>query len=355
MAEASGTTAAAVASEETDDEAAMLAKATQVKEEGTALYKQEKYREAYDKWLEALGTIPEGEDYKMNLARLILSLHLNLAQVCLQLKDWAQVVVHASAAVELEPASCSKALYRRGIAQDQLGKVKLATEDLHKAARLDPRNPEIRKKFEEVRKKAQDLEDEEDRPPVHDVPSLPRAFLDIAIGSKPPVRLVFALYKDSCPKTVENFRQLCTGEHKGLSERGKPFHYKGSVLHRMMPDLMIQGGDFETANGTGGESIYGRRFEDETFGDKHNRRGLLVMANDGPNTNGSQFFILFSPQEHLDRHHVVFGELLGEAREGITVLEAGMEFLKILESVPTNPEHRPLEDCVITDCGDLPR
>jgi len=115
----------------------------------------------------------------------------------------------------------------------------------------------------------------------------------------------------------------------------------------MMPKLMIQGGDFESTNGTGGESIYGRRFEDETFGDKHCRRGLLGMANDGPNTNGSNFFILFSPQEHLDRHHVIFGELLADG--------GGLDFLDTLEALPTNPECRPLEDCIITDCGELPR
>ena len=112
------------------------------------------------------------------------------------------------------------------IAQDQLGKARQATEDLHKAARLDPRNPEIRKKYEECKAKALELEDDEDGQPVHDVPSLPRIFMDIAVGSHPAVRLVFALYKDSAPKTAENFRQLCTGEHKGPNERGKPFHNK---------------------------------------------------------------------------------------------------------------------------------
>jgi len=331
-----------------EEQARQIEKATKLKEEATALYKLEKWREAYDKWLEALGQIPVGEE--ANLSRLKVSLHLNLSQVSLQLKDWAEVVKHATFAAE-EDHTSSKAFYRRGIAQDQLGKVKLAVEDLRKAAHMDPRNPEIRKKLEECKLKAQELADDEDRPPVHDVPSLPRVFLDIAIGSAPSVRLIFALYKDSAPKTAENFRQLCTGEHKGLSECGKPLHYKGSVLHRSIPDLMIQGGDFERANGTGGESIYGRRFADETFGDKHCRRGLLGMANDGPNTNGSQFFILFSPQEHLDRHHVIFGEVWGAPE-----CEGGFEgFLKKLEKVPTDAECRPLEDCVITNCGEIPR
>jgi cyclophilin family peptidyl-prolyl cis-trans isomerase len=327
-----------------DDAAKQLERATKIKEEATNLYKQEKWQEAFDKWLESLGAIPVGEEE--NLSRLRLSLHLNLAQVSLQMKNWAEVVKQATFAFELDQTS-SKALFRRGIAQDQLGKVKQAVEDLRKAAHLDPRNGEIRKKFEECKEKALELQDDEDRPPVHDVPSLPRVFLDISVGSRAPVRLVFALYKDSAPKTAENFRQLCTGEHAGLSERGKPFHYKGSVLHRRISTLMIQGGDFESANGTGGESIYGRRFEDETFGDKHCRRGLLAMANDGPNTNGSNFFVLFSPQEHLDRHHVIFGELLRQ--------DGGFEFLDTLEALATDAEQRPLEDCVITDCGELPK
>merc|ERR1719399_686285 len=161
----------------------------------------------------------------------------------------------------------------------------------------------------------------------------PKCFFDVTAGGSPVGRVVMELRADVVPKTAENFRALCTGE--------KGFGFKGSGFHRVIPQFMCQGGDFTNHNGTGGKSIYGEKFADENFQLKHTGPGILSMANAGPNTNGSQFFLCTVQTAWLDGKHVVFGSVT-----------KGMEVVQACEAVGSQ-SGKTSKPVVIADCGQL--
>ncbi|WP_436298613.1 peptidylprolyl isomerase [Stieleria mannarensis] len=168
-----------------------------------------------------------------------------------------------------------------------------------------------------------------------------QVYFDIEINGEPAGRIVMGLFGDDVPKTAENFRALCTGE-KGVGKLGKPLHYKGSKFHRVIPEFMLQGGDFTAGNGTGGESIYGAKFADEKFAFAHDEVGLLSMANAGPNTNGSQFFITTVKTPWLDGKHVIFGRVI-----------EGMDVVRRIESLGSSPSGATRLPITIADSGEL--
>lgn len=183
-----------------------------------------------------------------------------------------------------------------------------------------------------------DDDEEEKGGEKHKGEKRPCCFLDIAIGKEPAGRIVIELFRDALPKTCENFRALCTGEKSTENNR---LHYKGSVMHKVTPNFVIQGGDFENGDGSGGRSIYGGPFEDEGFSFRHAKPGTVAMANKGKDGNTSQFYITLSktPLRYLDNKHVVFGKVA-----------VGMDVVRKIGGVGTE-EGVPSLPVTITDCG----
>uniref|UniRef100_A0AC35U0J3 Peptidyl-prolyl cis-trans isomerase n=1 Tax=Rhabditophanes sp. KR3021 TaxID=114890 RepID=A0AC35U0J3_9BILA len=170
-------------------------------------------------------------------------------------------------------------------------------------------------------------------------PGNPIVFFKVTAAGANLGEIIFELYKHLVPKTVENFRQFCTGEYR---KDGIPLGYKGNILHRVIKDFMIQGGDFINNDGTGIASIYGGKFADENFKMSHNAAGTLSMANSGADSNGCQFFITCNSCEYLDSKHVVFGRVL-----------EGLQTVRKIESVPVTTNNKPKMNVVIEQCGEL--
>lgn len=181
-------------------------------------------------------------------------------------------------------------------------------------------------------------------------PTNPVVFLDISIGDRPSGTLFIELFEHKLPRTCKNFRMLCTGE----VGRGRKcnLHFLNCNFHRVIKSFMAQGGDIESGDGNGGESIYGPCFDDESFEFKHSGRGYLSMANSGPATNSSQFFILFAAAPHLNGKHCVFGRVLtsSECREQGAHGDP-FAVLAQMEAIKTDRMDRPKQPIIITGCG----
>lgn len=166
-------------------------------------------------------------------------------------------------------------------------------------------------------------------------------FLDISVDNSPPSRIYLELFYNIAPKTAENFRQLCCGTQ---IRNNKPIGYKNCFIHRIVKDFVIQGGDFINNNGTGSYSIYGDRFNDENFIVKHDKEGILSMANSGPNSNGCQFFITLAPCAFLNGKHCAFGRVLDDS---------SMETVRKIGLIRVDNNGKPVVDVQITQCGQM--
>lgn len=331
--------------------------ANKFKLQGNDFFKAGKFAEARKPYEQAIDYLQE--DGTKEGKDLLLSLYLNAAAVYTKLGEFKKAVEAATKALDINMHS-AKAYFRRAQAEIAFGQLEEAAADLKLALEIEPNDDALKKELVSVKTKIKSAKEKEKQvfgkmfakshfkddevkaeKSEYNDPSNPVVFFDIKIGSREPKRIEMELFKNLVPKTAENFRALCTGE-MGEGKNGVPLHYKGNHFHRVIKDFMMQGGDFTEGNGTGGESIYGSKFEDENFKAKHLKRGYMSMANSGKDTNGSQFFITFKKTEWLDNKHVVFGQVV-----------KGLDYLDEIEATPTNPGDKPKEHIVIVDCGEV--
>ena len=339
-----------------------IEKAKIIKEEGVEKFKAGNYKEARDKFEEAVKYLDkfvnkEKEEEKEG-CQLYQSVLTNLCNCCNKLKDYFTVITHANLGIKIND-KLPKLYYFRIIAYAHTSEIERAEKDIKtlenllsdeekKTAGLDYIKQLVEKKKTELNSRIKKFsksafshdvyKDEGTQKPIE--PSKesneknPVVFLDVKIGKNPKKRIKIELFQNIVPKTANNFRCLCTGE--------KNITYKGSKFFRVIKNVFIQGGDFEKNDGTGGYSVYGGKFEDESFHYSHSREGLLSMINEGKNTNGSQFFITLRDLKWYDEKHVVFGQVI-----------SGMEHIKEIEGVKADDDDKPEEEIIIENCGEI--
>ena len=279
---------------------------------------------------------------------------------------WRKAIDSCEVALKYDSKSV-KGHYRLGLAYAHLHEFDSAREHYQIALKGNPQSKEIRIAYEAL-KQAHKVATEEDASMykkilrkskgLYEAPVLladisdsakttmqaynPRVYLTFSIDGQRTGKVEIELFHDKLPRTAENFRSLCAGDSSSLHPiTRRPKHYKGCPMHRIVKGLCVQGGDYICGDGRGGASIYGNYFADEGFETKHDRPGLLSMANTGRDTNRSQFFITIAPAPHLDGRHVVFGQVV-----------SGMEVVHLLEAVPVEEKsEKPRLPILIEECG----
>ncbi|KAK1444182.1 cyclophilin-like domain containing protein [Babesia gibsoni] len=321
------------------------------KESGNSKFLRGEYWAAVTMYKEGVNYLSERDEWAEEPRKtsdlIKLQCHLNLSNCYIKLEKYDFAEDNATEALRID-ANNVKGLYRRALARFNLKSYSDALQDLAKLIKSNPKNADAVKLYHlakvkhsensQIQKKHygsvfKGLSLYEDKKGLRQLKDMPHVYLDVTIGEKM-YKLVIALFEDTVPKTAKNFKQLC--------DESAEFNYKGNKFHRLIKGFMIQGGDITKGDGTGGMSIYGESFEDEAFTDTHSERGLLSMANCGPNTNSSQFFITFVPTPHLDGRHVVFGKVV-----------EGLDVLSKFEHVETGEQDRPNVDITIVGCGSM--
>ncbi|KAL1496800.1 hypothetical protein AB1Y20_014386 [Prymnesium parvum] len=347
------------------DDAQVLDQAFFLKDKAKEYFDGELYLEAQERYHEAASLIDHpkfnlretlSDDWVGEARKLKLACWLNEAMCELRLENWTRAIASCDKVLALESANV-KALFRRGSAHMGNQDFQAARKDLSTALELSPKSTEIKNALAmcKIASRAADKKQQsqfanmftnekklyEDGPEIPQwLGPLPTVWLEVAIDGRPAGRIVIELFAKHAPKTAENFRSLCTGE-RGLGKYSKiPLHYKGTPFHRVINGFLIQGGDIVKGNGLGGECIYGGHFHDENLDGVHDQPGIVSMANVGPNSNSSQFFITTVPAAHLDKKHVVVGRVV-----------EGMALVCELQRVPTDQNDAPQKRILISDCG----
>lgn len=315
------------------------------KEQGNEFYKQKEYLKAIHEYKSCIKAISFVDDpiYKADLVAPAVALLSNLAASHLGLKNYRRVIKYCTEVLKHDPSN-EKAFYRRAQALRQFpDRLEEARKDFAEAIRLAPNNKALRNEYQELLEevKMKRKADQKaygtifkEQAAIYEKQN-PRVFFEVAQGKKLLGRLEMELFSNKVPLTAENFRALCTGE------KGGSLSYMKTIFHRVIEGFIIQGGDVSMSGGAGGKSIYGATFKDESLSGKCDRAGLLCMANSGPDTNQSQFFITLVPCPQFDGKYVVFGKVV-----------AGKEVLRKIERVECDSNDRPVEDVRVVKCGE---